>query len=118
MPGDVTFNSGDSYFGGNLTQFVNDGKIPVSRVDDMAIRIVAAWYLLKQDSPDYPKVNFDGFKPDSWETNEHIDVQVMCLYHCHWLMLMGMKISFRSKMVRRSITPLLSGRWAQPVSFC
>ncbi|KAL0572186.1 hypothetical protein V5O48_009781 [Marasmius crinis-equi] len=75
MPGDVTFNSDDSYFGGNLTAYVNNGTIPEARVDDMATRILAAWYLLKQDSPSYPPTNFDAFKPDSEETNEHIDVQ-------------------------------------------
>jgi hypothetical protein len=35
MPGDITFNSGTSYFGANLTSFVNDGIIPEARVDDM-----------------------------------------------------------------------------------
>ena len=40
MPGDVTFSSGDSYFGGNLTAYVNNGTIPEARVDDMAVRYV------------------------------------------------------------------------------
>ena len=53
MPGDITFNSGTSYFGQNLTDFVLNGTIAASRVDDMATRILASWYLLKQDS-DYP----------------------------------------------------------------
>jgi len=35
MPGDITFNSGDSYWGANLTTFVRNGTIPESRVDDM-----------------------------------------------------------------------------------
>jgi hypothetical protein len=38
MPGDITFDSGDSYFGGNLTAYVNNGTIPEARVDDMAVR--------------------------------------------------------------------------------
>ncbi|KAG7094502.1 hypothetical protein E1B28_005331 [Marasmius oreades] len=75
MPGDVTFNSGDSYFGGNLTAYVNNGTIPEARVDDMATRIIAGWYLLHQDAPSYPQVNFDAFKPDNEPTNDHIDVQ-------------------------------------------
>ena len=29
---------GDSYFGGSLTAYVNNGTIPEARVDDMAIR--------------------------------------------------------------------------------
>ena len=40
MPGDATFGSGDSYFGGNLTAYVNNGTIPEARVDDMAVRCV------------------------------------------------------------------------------
>ncbi|KAF9025179.1 glycoside hydrolase family 3 protein [Hymenopellis radicata] len=53
MPGDVTFNSGDSYFGANLTAYVHNDTIPEARVDDMATRIIAACEA----------------------TNEHIDVQ-------------------------------------------
>jgi hypothetical protein len=53
MPGDITFGSGTSWFGQNLTDFVNNGTIAASRVDDMATRILAGWYLLHQDS-NYP----------------------------------------------------------------
>lgn len=98
MPGDIVFNSNTTYFGANLTQAVQTGYIPESRVDDMgkclggmhrswlllssslkffllAIRILAGWYLLGQDSPSYPHVNFDGFRPDDDTVNERIDVQ-------------------------------------------
>ncbi|XP_006455624.1 hypothetical protein AGABI2DRAFT_195052 [Agaricus bisporus var. bisporus H97] len=75
MPGDINFNSGDSYFGGNLTAFVRNGTIPEARVDDMATRIVAAWYFLRQDAPSFPTVNFDAFRVDDDSVNEHIDVQ-------------------------------------------
>ncbi|KAG5650462.1 hypothetical protein H0H81_012173 [Sphagnurus paluster] len=75
MPGDVTFNSGTTYFGSNLTQYVLNGTIPESRVDDMATRILAGWYLLGQDAPGYPKPNFDAFRPDNEDTNERVDVQ-------------------------------------------
>ena len=54
MPGDITFDSGTSWWGQNLTDFVLNGTIAESRVDDMATRILASWYLLGQDSPDYP----------------------------------------------------------------
>lgn len=85
--------SGDSYFGGNLTAYVNNGSIPIERVDDMgtppsshlqppltlvfslATRILAGYYLLRQDAKDYPPVNFDAFLPDDEEKNLHIDVQ-------------------------------------------
>jgi beta-glucosidase-like glycosyl hydrolase len=75
MPGDITFDSGTSYFGANLTAYVQEGIIPEVRVDDMATRILASWYLLGQDSPNYPTTNFDAFHPLDESTNEHIDVQ-------------------------------------------
>ncbi|KAI0281739.1 glycoside hydrolase family 3 protein [Russula brevipes] len=75
MPGDITFDSGTSYFGANLTAYVRNGTIPEARVDDMATRILASWYLLGQDSSEYPKTNFNAFLPLDEATNEHIDVQ-------------------------------------------
>ncbi|KAI9432198.1 beta-glucosidase [Lactarius indigo] len=75
MPGDITFNSGTSYFGANLTAYVRNGTIPEARVDDMATRILAAWYLLGQDSASYPHTNFNAFHPLDQATNEHVDVQ-------------------------------------------
>ncbi|KAG8715739.1 hypothetical protein FRC09_016349 [Ceratobasidium sp. 395] len=73
MPGDVKFNSLDSYFGANLTTYVQNGTIPEERVTDMAGRIVAAWYLLGQDK-NFPPVNFDAFRPLAQENNSHVDV--------------------------------------------
>ena len=75
MPGDLTFQSGTSYFGVNLTTYVQNGTISEARVDDMATRILAAWYLLGQDSPNYPTPNFNANQPLDEATNEHIDVQ-------------------------------------------
>ncbi|KAL0090753.1 glycoside hydrolase superfamily [Phycomyces blakesleeanus] len=71
MPGDITFLSGDSYFGANLTKAVGDGEVPEERVTDMARRIVAAWYKLGQDNS-FPQVNFDSFHP---ELGKHVNVQ-------------------------------------------
>ncbi|EDR09330.1 glycoside hydrolase family 3 protein [Laccaria bicolor S238N-H82] len=81
MPGDITFDSGTSYFGDNLIAYIQNGTIPESRLDDMATRILAAWYFLHQDAPSYPPTNFDAFRPDNETTNEHIDVQD----DHHWL---------------------------------
>ncbi|KAG6828183.1 hypothetical protein H0H92_008842 [Tricholoma furcatifolium] len=75
MPGDIFFGSGTTYFGGNLTDYVLNGTIPESRVDDMATRILGAWYYTHQDSSDYPTTNFNAFYPDDEATNERIDVQ-------------------------------------------
>ncbi|KAI5450513.1 hypothetical protein NCC49_002970 [Naganishia albida] len=73
MPGDVTFNSNNSYFGANLTMAVNNGSVPLARVDDMAIRVMAGFFLVGQDSG-YPAVNFDTFKKGG-PLNEHVNVQ-------------------------------------------
>ena len=53
MPGDISFGSGTSWFGGNLTAFVENGTISEARVNDMAERVIAGWYLLGQDK-NYP----------------------------------------------------------------
>ena len=75
MPGDITTVSGTSYWGPNLTAYVLNGTIPEARLDDMATRILASWYFLGQDSPDYPKTNFNRFYPLDPATNAHVDVQ-------------------------------------------
>jgi beta-glucosidase len=75
MPGDISSDPNMSYFGANLTAYVQNGTIPEARVDDMATRILASWYLLGQDSPNYPTTNFNAFFPLDEVTNEHIDVQ-------------------------------------------
>lgn len=75
MPGDITFGSGTTYFGPNLTAYVQNGSISEARLNDMATRVAAGWYYLHQDSPDYPIPNFDAVHLLSQETNEHVDVQ-------------------------------------------
>ena len=50
MPGDIFPGSGTSFFGRNLTDFVQNGTIAEARLDDMVERIVAAWYFLGQDN--------------------------------------------------------------------
>lgn len=72
MPGDIHMNGGKtSYFNANLTMAVNNGSLPIERLDDMAQRVLAAWHLVGQDK-DYPAVNFN-----TWgiEGNEHVKAQ-------------------------------------------
>lgn len=71
MPGDNSYNSGVSYFGPALQTAVNNGQVSQSRLDDMATRILASWYLLGQDSG-YPAVNFNSWSSSS---GSHVDVQ-------------------------------------------
>ncbi|CAE6446591.1 unnamed protein product [Rhizoctonia solani] len=73
MPGDIKFRSGDSYFGANLTAYVQNGTVSEIRLTDMAERIVAAGYLVGQDK-NYPDLSFDAFRPLD-PINKHIDVQ-------------------------------------------
>ncbi|KZS95892.1 glycoside hydrolase family 3 protein [Sistotremastrum niveocremeum HHB9708] len=73
MPGDTAANSGTSYFGQALVNAVNSGQVATSRVTDMATRILAAWYLLGQDSG-YPAVNFDAWNLNA-AVNTHVNVQ-------------------------------------------
>lgn len=86
MPGDVTFDSGTSYWGANLTIAVLNGTVPEWRVDDMATRIIAAWYFVGRDNASVP-INFDSWTLDTYGyeyfiakqgyglVNEHVDVR-------------------------------------------
>lgn len=67
MPGDGQFwQDGKSFFGEQLTLAVLNGSVPEERLNDMATRIVAAWYQVGQDSWENDVPNFS-----SW-TNETI----------------------------------------------
>lgn len=43
MPGEEVEGSSTSYFGPNLVSAVNGGQVPMSRLNDMATRILASW---------------------------------------------------------------------------
>ncbi|KAF8973771.1 glycoside hydrolase family 3 protein [Flammula alnicola] len=73
MPGDITLGSGTTYFGSSLVSAVQSGSVPQSRVDNMALRILAAWYLMGQDSG-FPPVNFDAWNLNT-AVNTHVNVQ-------------------------------------------
>lgn len=50
MPGDgLSWQDGKALWGPELTRAVLNGSIPVERLNDMATRIVAAWYQVGQD---------------------------------------------------------------------
>ncbi|KAI0348700.1 beta-glucosidase [Trametopsis cervina] len=70
MPGDETYESGTTYFGQNLVNAVNSGQVSQARLTDLATRILAAWYLLGQDSG-FPAVNYNSWNPSQ---GKHIDV--------------------------------------------
>ncbi|RPA94948.1 thermostable beta-glucosidase [Choiromyces venosus 120613-1] len=61
MPGDVTFGSGTSYWGANLTLAVLNGTYPEWRLTDQAMRIMAAYYKVGQDPKTFPATNFNSW---------------------------------------------------------
>ncbi|ODN77488.1 hypothetical protein L202_04662 [Cryptococcus amylolentus CBS 6039] len=73
MPGDIVMGSLSSFWGRNLTEAVNNGTVSEARIDDMAQRILAAYFLLGQDE-DYPEVNYDSFRLTG-SNNSHVDVR-------------------------------------------
>lgn len=52
---DMVMPSGATYWGSYLVEAVNNGSVPEVRLDDMATRIIAAWYQMGQDSSDLPE---------------------------------------------------------------
>ncbi|KAI4115783.1 MAG: hypothetical protein LQ338_007808, partial [Usnochroma carphineum] len=86
MPGDVLFDTGTSYWGSNLTVALLNGTVPEWRLDDMATRIMAAWYYVGRNQSQVP-INFDSWTLDTFGNrnyfpktgygliNEHVDVR-------------------------------------------
>ncbi|KMP08134.1 beta-glucosidase 1 [Coccidioides immitis RMSCC 2394] len=65
MPGDTLFLTGKSYWGPNLTIAVTNGTIPQWRLDDMAVRIMAAYYKVRRDQTQVP-INFNSWTRDEF----------------------------------------------------
>ncbi|KAL2270497.1 hypothetical protein VTJ83DRAFT_2681 [Remersonia thermophila] len=65
MPGDTVFNSGRSFWGANLTLAVLNGTVPAYRIDDMAMRIMAAFFKVNRDINLDP-INFSFWTRDSY----------------------------------------------------
>ncbi|KAK4698909.1 beta-glucosidase, partial [Phenoliferia sp. Uapishka_3] len=73
-----TTAGGDWYWGDSLTLAVLNGSVPLTRVQDMVTRTMAAYFQMGQDDG-FPSVNFDANTEDTYYggvlVNEHIDVQ-------------------------------------------
>ncbi|KAI1812161.1 glycoside hydrolase superfamily [Poronia punctata] len=73
MPGDGLFwTDGKSLWGPELTKSVLNGSVPLDRINDMATRIVAAWYQMGQD--DETKFDPKGPNFSSW-TDDKMGVE-------------------------------------------
>jgi beta-glucosidase len=68
MPG-TDFNGGSIFWGPALTNAVNSNQVPVSRVNDMVTRILAAWYLAGQDAGGYPSFSLSRNVQANHNTN-------------------------------------------------
>ncbi|PGG96396.1 hypothetical protein AJ80_09832 [Polytolypa hystricis UAMH7299] len=73
MPGDTVFGTGLSFWGTNLTIAVANGTVPEWRVDDMAVRIMSAYFKVGQDKNQVP-TNFNSWTRDEYGF-EHALVQ-------------------------------------------
>lgn len=51
---DMAMPDGESFWGNNFTTAYRNGSVSVTRLDDMATRIIASWYKMNQDSASYP----------------------------------------------------------------
>ena len=87
MPGGEDLNTvGTSFWASSLTEAVLNGSVPLSRLNDMATRILAAWYFTGQDK-DYPEPLFSSWTRNTNDyfyyqaqegygmVNAHIDVR-------------------------------------------
>ncbi|KAF2017320.1 glycoside hydrolase family 3 protein [Aaosphaeria arxii CBS 175.79] len=75
MPGDgLKWSDGKSLWGPELTKAVLNGSVPTDRLNDMATRVVAAWYQLGQDNteewPLQPPDGEGGPNFSSWTYDE------------------------------------------------
>ncbi|KAG5986921.1 hypothetical protein E4U43_005296 [Claviceps pusilla] len=66
MPGDTMFNDGYSFWGGNLTLAVINGTVPAYRVDDMAMRIMAAWFKVGNEVGKQIPTSFSSWNRDTY----------------------------------------------------
>lgn len=73
MPGDgLSWADGIALWGSSLTRAVLNTSVPMYRLNDMATRVVASWYQLKQDSWPKPPPDGDGGPNFSSWTHDEI----------------------------------------------
>ncbi|KAH9904540.1 glycosyl hydrolase family 3 N terminal domain-containing protein [Xylariomycetidae sp. FL2044] len=86
MPGEGARNAYGSYWGGALTEAVLSGDLPQWRLDDMVVRIMAAFYKVGRDTTqvdiNYSSWTYETEGPRYWAAkmgnttvNRHVDVQ-------------------------------------------
>ncbi|OBT83024.1 hypothetical protein VE02_07779 [Pseudogymnoascus sp. 03VT05] len=112
MPGEQVFGVGTySYWGGNLTAAVLNGTVPQWRVDDMAVRIMSAFYKVGRDKSRIP-INFSSWtrnttgyfhtlgEADFGVVNQHVNVQSD---HKHVIREIGARSTVLLKNTKRAL---------------
>ncbi|KAK2063747.1 family 3 glycosyl hydrolase [Colletotrichum caudatum] len=79
MPGDTAFDSGMTFWGTNLTVAILNGTLPEYRLDDMALRIMAAFFKVGFKVDEVPEINFSSWTRDivgpvQYYANENVQV--------------------------------------------
>ncbi|KAJ3204976.1 hypothetical protein HDU67_009194 [Dinochytrium kinnereticum] len=64
MPGTTGWEQPTFWWGKNLVKAVNDNKVQMNRIDDMAVRILTPWVKLGQING-FPTTNFNSFNPNA-----------------------------------------------------
>ncbi|EGG12872.1 family 3 glycoside hydrolase [Melampsora larici-populina 98AG31] len=88
MPGFIAYGnasepnpaqSNSSYWGLRLIEAVRNGSVPITRLDDMAQRIISTYYKNGQDLASFPRLNFrsigQGTDAEQAADNKHVNVQ-------------------------------------------
>lgn len=82
MPGDVLFDTGTAYYATNLTIAILNGTLPMWRLNDMATRIMAAYYYVNRDEHQKP-ISFSSWTTDTYGYEHYISKQGFGLINKH-----------------------------------
>ncbi|KAK3365825.1 beta-glucosidase [Lasiosphaeria ovina] len=70
---DMAMPNPDPFWGSHLAAAIGNGSVPGSRLDDMATRVIAAWYRMGQDK-NYPASGI-GMAPDLLKPHAIVDAR-------------------------------------------
>ncbi|KAM0518258.1 hypothetical protein ACHAPW_004717 [Verticillium nonalfalfae] len=74
---DVAMPNGAGKFGSSLVEAVSNGSLPEAQIDNMATRLIASWFHLKQDAEGFPKPGY-GMAQRLWEPHSIVDARTKC----------------------------------------
>ncbi|EEY23873.1 beta-glucosidase [Verticillium alfalfae VaMs.102] len=74
---DVAMPNGAGKFGSSLVEAVSNGSLPEAQIDNMATRLIASWFHLKQNAEGFPKAG-NGMAQRLWEPHSIVDARTKC----------------------------------------